>query len=140
MRTVPEQAYESEAVLSVGTGPLAGPMLGRVVAMLLARAGCPIDRLDDALMVCDALAAHAPGHSKAGRVRFTVTSDPDSLELRVGSLYEGGARRLLEESALPGIGQVIEPIVDELRIESSVEDGKEELVLAIGFPALPPKD
>lgn len=138
--TVPEQVHESSAVLRVGTGPLAAPMLGRVVAMMLARAGCPVDRLDDALTVCDALSAHAPAYAANGHVRFTVLTHPDGLELRVGALVGGGGRRLLSESALPGVGPVIEPIVDELRIEPAMADGEEELILAIGFPALPPKD
>lgn len=138
--TVPEQVHGSSAVLRVGTGPLAAPMLGRVVAMMLARAGCPVDRLDDTLTVCDALSAHAPTHAADGHVRFTLLAHPDGLELRVGGLAGGGAHRLLTDSALPGIGQVIEPIVDELRIDPSIEDGEEELVLTVSFPALPPQD
>ena len=38
---------------------LVGAVLGRVVGMLAARAQCPIDRLDDALLLTDAVSAHA---------------------------------------------------------------------------------
>lgn len=137
---MPAQVHESSAVLRVGSGPLAAPMLGRLVAMMLARASCPVDRLDDALTVCDALSAHAPAHAADGHVRFTVLTHADGLELRVGALLSGGGRKLLDESALPGVGQVIESIVDDLRIEPAMADGEEELVLAVSFPALPPKD
>ena len=49
-----------DMVLSVVAGALAAPVLGRVTAMLAARAGFSVDRLSDAVLVSDALAAHAP--------------------------------------------------------------------------------
>lgn len=137
-KMAPEQVHESSAVLRLGTGPMAAPVLGRVVAMMLARARCPVDRLDDALTMCDALSAHAPAHAPDGQVRFTVLTHVDSLELRVGALAAGGARSMLQESALPGVGNVIESIADDMRIEPG--ESEEELVLTLSFPALPPAD
>ena len=49
----------NEASVGLASGPLVAPVLGRVVGMLTARADCPIDRLDDALLVADAIAAKA---------------------------------------------------------------------------------
>ncbi|HVW17405.1 MAG TPA: hypothetical protein VHB30_04085, partial [Solirubrobacteraceae bacterium] len=51
----------SSVRLAVRGGPLAEPVLARVVGRLAARALCPVDRLDDAMLVADAIAAHAPG-------------------------------------------------------------------------------
>lgn len=119
-------------MLRVDAGPLAAPLLSRVVAMMLARADCPVDRLDDAMLLCDALAAHAPDHAADGRMQFVVSTDAQGLELRVGALAAEGARQLVQEAVLPGVGNVLEPIADELRIESG-GDGGEELVLSLGF-------
>ena len=49
-------------------GPLVGPVLRRVVGMLAARADLPLDRLDDAVLVADLIAARAPAHVAGGRV------------------------------------------------------------------------
>jgi serine/threonine-protein kinase RsbW len=128
----PEQAEANRAVLRVDAGPLAAPLLGRVVAMMLARADCPVDRLDDAMLLCDAIAAHAPDHASDGRMQFVVSTDAEGLELRVGALAAQGARQLVEAAVLPGVGNVLEPIADELRIESDA-NGEEELVLELSF-------
>lgn len=123
----------NSAVLRVRRGPLAGPLLTRVVAMMLARAQCPVDRLDDAMLICDALGAHACEHAADGHVEFTVHTRPRGLELRVGALAAGGAGRLAKATSLPGVGDLLEPIVDEIRIESSGQSQDDELVLELGF-------
>lgn len=128
-----EQAHENAAVLRLGAGPLAAPTLARVVAMMLARAGCPLDRLDDAMLICDALSAHASENASDGQVQFTVLTHNRGLELRVGALTPDGARRLVEQSALPGIGSVLEPIADNVRIEPSNDGHDDELVLDLVF-------
>lgn len=131
--SAPPPAYENEAVLRVDTGPVAAPLLARVVAMMLARADCPIDKLDDAMLICDAIGAHAPPHSVDGHIKFTISTSAAGLELRVGDLASDGAQRLLQAAVLPGIGNVLEPIVDALRIEPSADERSEELVLELGF-------
>ncbi len=122
----------NSAVLRVRTGPLAGPMLRRVVAMMLARAHCPVDRLDDAMLICDALGAHAGAHAAESRVEFTVRTRENGMELRVGALTQDGARRLAQDTSLPGIGELLTPIADEVRVEPSPL-GADELVLELGF-------
>ncbi|MBI5104901.1 MAG: hypothetical protein HZB46_07930 [Solirubrobacterales bacterium] len=118
----------NEATLTVRHGELLGPVLGRVVGMLAARASCPIDRLDDALLLTDAVAAHAPGHTANGSVRVYVRADRDEgLVLRVGPLRAGGADALLESASLPGVGNVFERVADEVRAEG------DELHLRLAF-------
>jgi serine/threonine-protein kinase RsbW len=123
------------ASLRVSSGPLAGPVLTRLVSMVLARANCPIDRLDDAMLVCDTVSAHAPAHASDGRLAFTVATDAHGLELRVGGLAEQGARRLVQDAALPGVGNVLERVVDELGFEPGHDSPAEELVLQMCFQA-----
>jgi hypothetical protein len=119
--------------LRVSTGPLAGPVLGRVAAMILARAQCPLDRLDDALILCDAISAHAPAHVRDGRLAYTLTAEDRAIELRVAELHAGGAAALMDDALLPDVGNVIERYSDSRRVEPAVDGGGEELVLRIGF-------
>jgi hypothetical protein len=121
----------NEATVRVRSGPLVGPVLGRVVGMLAARAQCPIDRLDDAMLLTDAVAAHAPRHARDGHVVVFVATDDDGIELRVTGLSSGGARRMLDESELPGVGNVFERIADEIR-PATVGDA-DELALRLSF-------
>jgi serine/threonine-protein kinase RsbW len=125
-------ATYNEAAVIVRKGPLVGPVLGRVVGMLAARAQCPIDRLDDAMLLTDAVAAHAPAHTTDGHVRVVVAADQGSLELRVGSLHGDGARGLLDDAELPGVGNVFTRVADEVDARAS-GDGPGELVLRLRF-------
>jgi hypothetical protein len=129
---------ENSVSLRLANGPLAAPVLGRVVSMVLARADCPVNRLDDAMILCDALSAHAPAHAHDGHIAFTVATDSQGIELRVGELAEQGASKLLADAAVPGVGNVLERLSDELRIERSAEPHSaehphEELVLMLRF-------
>jgi hypothetical protein len=122
----------NEAAVAVRKGPLVGPVLGRVVGMLAARAQCPIDRLDDAMLLTDAVAAHAPAHTTDGHVQVVVAADDAGLELRVGALSRDGAKSLLEDADLPGVGNVFTRVADEVDARSS-GDGAGELVLRLLF-------
>ncbi len=102
------------ATVKVVEGPLVGPVLSRVVGMLAARAQCPVDRLDDALLVADAIAAHAPHHSVDGHVTVRLRTSEDGLELAVLELGEGGGAALLADASLPGVGNVLERIADHV--------------------------
>jgi serine/threonine-protein kinase RsbW len=124
-------------VLRVKNGPLTGPILTRVVAMMLARTSCPVDRLDDAMVICDALAAHAGEHAEDGLVQFTVLTHADGLQLRVGALGRGSAQRLAAATAVPGVGEVLKSIADDVRVEPSPSGDAEELVLDLAFAVRP---
>jgi hypothetical protein len=121
----------NEAHVSVAHGPLVGAVLGRVVGMLAARAQCPIDRLDDALLITDAVAAHAPRFSTDDRVRVVVRTDESALEIIVGSLAKGGTDGLVADATLPGVGNVLERVADEVD-RSPGEDG-EQLRIRVSF-------
>jgi hypothetical protein len=122
----------NEASVSIRKGPLVGPVLGRVVGMLAARAQCPIDRLDDAMLLTDAVAAHAPTHTTEGHVQVVVAADETGIELRVGALASGGADSLLADAELPGVGNVFTRVADEV-VARSDGDGAGELVLRLRF-------
>jgi predicted HD phosphohydrolase len=101
--------------------------------MVLARADCPLDRLHDTLILCDAISAHAPAHSRDGHIAFTLTARERAIELRVAELADGGASGLIDDALLPDIGNVIERFSDTHRTEPAADGSGEELVLTVGF-------
>jgi hypothetical protein len=125
--------YESSASLRLANGPLVGPVLCRVVSMVLARANCPMDKLEDAMLICDALSAHAPTYASNGHIAFTVGVHGGALELRVGELPEHAASQLVQDAVLPGVGNVLERTANQVRIEPAADGAGEELVLALTF-------
>ena len=123
----------NEATMVVRNGPLLGPVLTRVIGMLAARAQCPIDRLDDALLVADTVAAHSPDHSLDGTVVVGLQADEGLLELTVGSLAPQGGDALLRDADLPGVGNVLERVADQVEVR---QDGdSEQLYIRLGFGA-----
>jgi hypothetical protein len=119
--------------LRVSTGPLAAPALSRVASMVLARAQCPLDRFDDALILCDAISAHAPAHVRDSHLAYTLTAEERAVELRVAELLTGGATGLVDDARLPDVGNVIERYSERRRVEPASDGDGEELVLTIPF-------
>ena len=123
----------NHAELTIRSEPLVVAVLGRVVGMLAARAQCPIDRLDDAMLVTDAVAAHAGGHTVDGTLRIIVSTDPDALVMRVGHLNVGGAQKIIRDAELPGVGNVLERVADEVTGAPTGDGTGEELVIRLAF-------
>jgi hypothetical protein len=126
-----ERATETVTRLRLANGPLLGPVLSRVVSMVLARADWPLDRLDEALLVCDTLSAHAPAHASDGRLTFSVTATEREAELRVFDLSDGGAAELIQDSTLPVVGNVLERIANRVWIEPGEPGHGSQLVLVL---------
>ena len=133
MTSVPPGEAEPLTTVSIVAGPLVGPVLRRVVGMLAARADLPLDRLDDAVLVADLIAARAPAHVASGRVDVALEPGPRSLSLRVGPLRSGGGEALIVDAAVPGVGNVIEQLADELTV--SPEDDGEFLHVRLAYAA-----
>jgi hypothetical protein len=131
--TPPPPAPLGPVALRVSKGPLAAPVLNRVVSMILARAACPLDRLDDALILCDALSAHGPAHARDHHLSFTLTADARAIELRVAELRSGGASALIDDARLPDVGNVIERFSDSRSITPARDGTGEELILTLDF-------
>jgi len=131
--TGPLSGSEALTTVSIVAGPLVGPVLRRVVGMLAARADLPLDRLDDAVLVADLIAARAPAHVAEGRVDVKLEPGPRSLSLHVGPLRAGGGEALIVDAAVPGVGNVIEQLADELTV--SPEDDGEFLHVRLAYAA-----
>ena len=119
----------NEATMLVRNGPLLGPVLTRVIGMLAARAQCPIDKLDDALLVADTVAAHSPDHATNGTVLVALAAEETGIELTVTRLEPQGAQALLKDAELPGVGNVLERVADAVEVRG---DG-EELFIRLSF-------
>lgn len=123
----------NHARLVIRNGPLVDAVLGRVVGMLAARAMCPIDRLDDALLVTDAIAAHAGDFSSNGTVDVTVAADAEAITLIVAPLRAQGADGLLRAAELPGVGNVLQRVADEVTTGHAEDGSGEELRVRVAF-------
>jgi serine/threonine-protein kinase RsbW len=120
----------NEATVEVRRNSLAGPVLSRVVGMLAARADAPVDRLDDVLLVSDAIAAHGPAHTgPGGTLRVVVQTDEEQLRLRVGPLAAQGASGLLAAAELPGVGNIVEQVAGSVSVEHDGPGGELLVVL-----------
>jgi len=118
-----------DADVTVALGPLAAPVLSRVMSALAARADLPLDRVSEAGLLGDAVAAHAMPRVGDGRVRLVVSARAGELVVRVGPLLDGGAEGLLRDSDLPELGSVIARLADDVQVEE--EEGREHLVLRL---------
>jgi serine/threonine-protein kinase RsbW len=103
---------------------LCGAILGRLVGALGARAGFSIDRLSDAQLVTDAVAARIAPALDGGTVCAAVdVLEGRAIEMRLERLEAGGAAALLSGSAIEQIGSVIERLSDEVEV-SHIESGE----------------
>jgi hypothetical protein len=128
-------AQSTPTLVSIASGPLVGPVLRRVVGMLAARADLPLDRLDDAVLVADLIAARAPAHVAAETVDVSLQPGQRTLSLRVGPLRPGGGEALVVDAAVPGVGNVIEQLADELTVDAG--DGGEFLEVRLAYSDVP---
>jgi len=120
------------AELTIGRPDLAAPVLERVVGALASRHSITVDRLNDAVLLTDAVSARAPEVFGQGGMRFAVIDGDGGIDLRIGPMPEGAGRRLLDGLALPQVGGTLEALADEMRIE---RDDQGEYVV-VRFAAL----
>ena len=105
------------AGLMIQPGPLVASVSSRVTAILAARADFPLDRLADAVLVSDAIAAHASDYIAGPDVGLVIEDGDGTLDFRVGPLHEGGGEGLLREMEVPGLGQSLERLVDKVSVD-----------------------
>jgi anti-sigma regulatory factor (Ser/Thr protein kinase) len=113
----PVPAPPDGIVISLSPSAPLGGVLGRVLSLLAARADFSIDRLSDAQLVSDALATHAPRRAMNGVLRVGVNESSDGFELRIGPLERDGGRALIADTALPGVGSLLERLTDDVAFE-----------------------
>jgi serine/threonine-protein kinase RsbW len=123
------------AEVTIDRPELLGPVLSRVVGALAARRDLSVDRVSDAVLITDAIAAAAPSRFTDGRVRLGLDDQPEGIDLWLGPMDTGAAGRIREELDVPDLGGSLEALADELTIEEA--DGGEGEYLVIRFAAAP---
>jgi hypothetical protein len=126
-----EPLGELHARVRLANGPLLGPVLWRLVSMMLTRADWPLDRLDEAQLVCDALSAHAFAHTDDAIVTFDVQASECEAQLRVLDLTDDGARGLVADAMLPLVGNVLERISERVSVEPAASGVGSQLALVL---------
>jgi serine/threonine-protein kinase RsbW len=124
LRDIPDDNKEvrrppGELVIAVSAGPLAAPVLGRVIAMLAARADFSLEGISEAQLVTDSLAANVPRVIVGKNIQLGIDSPPEQLLVRVGPLEEGGSSRIMDASALGDLPPVLERLTKEHHVEGS---------------------
>lgn len=104
---------------------VAAAVLPRVVGVLAARAGLTLDRLNDATLVADLIAASVD-HGGQRLLALRLDRHEAELVLVVRELGPGDAERLIAGATIDGIGSVLERLADEVRVE---QDGAEVSIL-----------
>jgi len=117
--------------LRLASGPALGPVLCRVVSMVLTRADWPVDRLDDAMLVCDALCAHAPAYASDGRLTFSLQANEREAELCVHDLDREDAEALLRDAMLPVVGNVLEHVAERVLVQTNEDGASAQIVIAL---------
>lgn len=107
------------AHLRVDDPKLIAPVLERTIGALAARHQITVDRLNDALLVADAVSDRAPVAFESERVRLAVADGDGGLDLRIGPMPPGGGERLREGLALPSVGGSLESLADEVKVEGT---------------------
>lgn len=125
--------FPDRTEMIVDRSELLAPVLARVVGALAARRDLSVDRVSDAVLVTDAIAAAAPERFADGRVRLGLDERDGGIDLRLGPMEAGAATRIREDLEVPDVGGSLETLADELTVEES--DGGEYLV--IRFAAAP---
>lgn len=118
-------ARELTVQVSAARGRARLPVLRRAVAGTCSKAGLPIDRIDDAVLILEALLADART-ARAEEVHFVLTARPGSFELLMGPLAGDEAERLLADAELPMVGPIIERLASTAM---TVDEGSHLLVV-----------
>ena len=123
------------AGVDITPGPLMAPVLGRLIAMLAARADFSLERLSDAVLVTDALSANLASYIVGTRASVTFQDGRRKIDLRVGPLSEGGAERLLNALELPGLNRSLKELADDVSVETGKSSRGEFLQLRLSGEA-----
>jgi len=105
-----------EAAIAIDAGVAAKPVIARVLAIAATRAGFSLDRMSDGVLMGDVIAAGSADDFAEGRVGIDIQECGPNLCLSVGPFQPGGAKRMLDQMELPGMGVSIAKLADRVEI------------------------
>jgi serine/threonine-protein kinase RsbW len=109
----------STVEMTLAPSALAQAVLPRVLSALAARAFFSTDRISDLQLVADTLVANFRESISGSHLGVAVRLSPRNLELQVGPLRTGSARRLIDSAAADGLGAVLQRLTDEHGVSES---------------------
>ena len=112
--------------VSAGRGDARLPVLRRAVAGTSSKAGLSVDRIDDAILILEALLADADSVA-AEEIHLILTARPGSFALMMGPFPGIQAQQLLERAELPLVGRVI----DRLATTATTVDGGSHVLIVV---------
>lgn len=119
----PSPGAPEAAAVAMAPGPMLGPVLGRLTAMLAARADFPLERLSDAVLVTDVIADNIGSYLPGPYASVAFEDGNQKLDLHVGPLREGGGEQLVRRMELPGLERSLEQLTDDVRVERHGSNG-----------------
>lgn len=120
---------DGELAITISPASLSEAILNRFITGAAARAGFSIDRVSDAQLVVDALAAALATSLLADRLHLALGIEPGRLALRLGPFRAGGSASVLDGGALAELGSIIERLIDSSSTE--LEAASEFLTLVM---------
>ena len=118
-------ARELTVQVSAGHSDARLPVLRRAVAATSSKAGLPVDRIDDALLILEALLADSIA-AHAEEIHLVLTARPGCFAMMMGPFPGTDAQRLLAQAELPIVGRVIERLATSA---TTVDDGSHLLII-----------
>jgi hypothetical protein len=116
--------------MELTAGPVVGPVIRRVVGMLAARADMRVDRVDDVILLAEALGIAAAEHCAGGKLGVRVADGDTGLHVEFGPLDAGSGKEAVSkanESPTPGTASADQATVRAGRggdyIELNISDG-----------------
>ena len=117
-----------EIAIAISPASLSAGILNRFVTAAAARSGFSIDRVSDAQLVVDALAAGLATSLLGDRLDLAVGIGRGRLSLRLGPLRAGGSASVLDGAAVAELGSIVARLVDE---SSTDRDGIDEFLTLV---------
>jgi serine/threonine-protein kinase RsbW len=135
---VESEVAADETRIAVRSSEPGGAAIPRVLEMLAARSSMTLDQLSDAQLLGDYL-AHWNSQSTIDEqpLQMTITDRDGSLALRIGPLNPGLGKRILESSAIPGLGQTLERLAKKIDFEEASTDAGPAEFLNMEIQAAP---
>ncbi len=119
---------EDELAITISPASLSAAILNRFITGAAARAGFSIDRVSDAQLVVDAVAAALATSLLADRLHLALGIGPGRLLLRLGPFRAGGSASVLDGAAVAELGSIVERLVD---YSSTDRSGTSELLTLV---------
>lgn len=116
------------------------PVLSRLVRAIGARHDLSIEKLSDAVLLADAIAAEDPRAADGEPVHVTLDDSEGHIRLRVGPLPAGKGAELRDRLEIPELGASLTSLADEVSLDTAIDgDGpdsaREHLTVAFRTPA-----